>query len=161
MVFVLNSPNGLMPRAKYLEITFLMNPSRPTNNMFSTTHPKVERKIMTVALTIVLTTVAMFFCQAQSVHIASSKRRREENAVVFEMEIVNPTDEPVIAMIRLTVGTSISDKGGPSGSIHQKFPVAIPANKTVVFEKRFECVDAKLIGPVHSAYVVQTYFNQL
>ena len=108
---------------------------------------------MTVALTIVLTTVAMFFCQMQSVHITSSKRRREENAVVFEMEIVNPTDQPVIAVIRLTIGTGISDKGGPSGTIHQKFPVAIPANNTIVFEKRYEGVSAKLMGPIHSVHV--------
>lgn len=117
------------------------------------TRPKTERKIMTVTWGIVLTMVTAFCIQAQSVHVTSVRRRREEYGTVFSIDIENPTDEDVVAMIRLMTGNLPSDKGSPGGIVTHRFPVTVPANKTITYEKTFEGVHGKILGPDHSAVV--------
>ena len=125
------------------------------SNMYRTP-PKVERKILTVVSVILLVATGMFINKERSVHVASLKRRKEDNgAVVFEIEIVNPTDSALEVFVRLAMGDIYSRHAIPAGIIRQEFSVFVPAGEAINFEKRYKQPDARFLGGSQSAHVIK------
>ena len=122
--------------------------------MYSTTNPKIERKIIPIFWAIVFATGILAFNHARSVHVTSVRRNKEDDgAVVFAVEVTNPTEHKVFATVRLAAGTAASDSASPWGSVGYQKTCEVPANDTAVVEFRYKPTHARFLGKHYSASI--------
>ena len=127
--------------------------------MYGKTDPRIERKIMTVFWLIACMCGMLLVCRLRSVHVTSVTRRKEDDgAAVFLIEVTNPTEQSVSATIMLTVSSSATGNGEPLASIAHEQPVLIPGGETIVVTAQLEAIQAALYGGTHfgTVYDVQS-----
>lgn len=127
------------------------------DKMYGRTNPRIERKIVPIFWAIVFATGILAFNHARSVHVTSVRRKKEDDgAVVFVVEVINPTAQSVFATVRLAAGTPASDSASPWGSVGYQKTCEVSANGTASVEFRFKPAHARFLGKVHSASISDT-----
>lgn len=123
--------------------------------MYGKTHPRMERKILAIFWSIAFFFGVLTVCHIRSVHVTSVRRKTEDDrAIVFLVEVANPTNDQVSACIRLAASTGPNCSAAPWGSIEHDRKVVIPAGQTVVAEFRFNRSQSRFFGGAYSASVV-------
>ena len=134
---------------------------KPGDNMYDTTNPRIERKIIPIFWAIVFATGILAFNHARSVHVTSVRRNKEDDGtVVFVVKVINPTEHQVLATVRLAAGTASSDSASPWGSVGYLKTCEIAANDTSIVEFRYKAAHARFLGNVKSASVSDTVIRE-
>ena len=121
---------------------------------YGKTKPKTERRIMAVFWSIAAVFGLLMIFHLKSVHVESVNRIDEKDgAVLYIIDVVNPTRDPVLATLCLTTGNAANDGAVPAASVTHKRLCQVPANDRVSTEIRFEASQARFLGRVHSAKV--------
>ena len=120
---------------------------------FAKTNPKTERRVMAIFWSIAAVIGLLFIFHLKSVHVESVKRiDKEDGAVVFVVDVVNPTRDLVHATLCLTTGTPGGDGVTAASSTH-KHQCRVPAKDKVSTKIRFEPDQGIYLGGAYSAKV--------